>query len=167
LPSQVVIGFNASVDAPPSLGTYPKSIQAICGALSISGSSPHQVKITLTGPLTARGFGSTVPVSRTCPADRMVVGFESRIGMFVDQLTFRCASLTIAGGPDVYTLSIGQVTSIDPIGGPGGMTGPQVDCPAGSVAIGSNVRAGQAVDAFGLSCAKPTLTFPQGDAEMN
>ncbi len=165
LPGQVVIGFNATVDGPQSLGTYPKSIQAICGALTIAGESPLVVKTTLTGPLPSRGDGSTVPVSRTCPPDRMVVGFDSRVGMFVDQLTFRCASLAISGGPEAYTLSIGQLTSIDPIGGAGGMLGPQINCAAGSVALGTVVRAGQAIDAFGLSCAKPALTFSQGDAE--
>jgi hypothetical protein len=77
--------------------------------------------------------------------------------MYVDQLIFRCATLTIAEDGGAYTLSLGQPRSIDPIGGEGGMPGPQINCSAGTLGIGSVVRAGFALDAFGLACAKPSV----------
>jgi hypothetical protein len=89
----------------------------------------------------------------------MVVGFDVRAGVFIDQLTFRCAPLTIGGGPDTYTLTLGAVTSIDPIGGMGGVIFPQINCMTGGVAVGSVLRAGTAIDAFGLACAPASLVL--------
>ena len=79
--------------------------------------------------------------------------------MYIDQLTFRCAPLAISGGPDAYTLSIGTMSAIDPIGGAGGMIFPPINCNPGGVAIGSIVRAGIAIDSFGLACAPPSLVL--------
>ena len=107
--------------------------------------------------LPARGDGSVVSVTRTCPADQVVVGFDGRVGMYVDQLIFRCATLTISEDRGAYTLSVGQPVAIAPIGGEGGMAGPSINCAAGTLGIGSVVRAGFAIDAFGLACAKPSV----------
>ena len=122
------------------------------------------MKTAMTHSLPARGAGSTVSVTRTCPADQVVVGFDGRVGMYIDQLIFRCATLTISEDRGAYALSIGQPVSIDPIGGMGGMIGPQINCATGTLGIGTVVRAGFAIDAFGLACAKPSVvTSSEGD----
>jgi hypothetical protein len=159
---KVAIGFIGSVDPPDSGYTYPRSIQLACGTLSIaggSGASP-QVKTAFAFALMSRGdVPGSVVQNRMCPPDQVVVGFDSRAGMYVDQLTFSCAPITVVQGADSYSLVIGGGKSIAPIGGFGGQAYPPINCPAGAIATTSIVRAGLALDAFGLACATPTLTY--------
>ncbi len=157
--NQVVIGFNGTTDPPSTGSSYPKSIQVVCGELRISDNAPFTVTTSMTGALSSRGDGSTTFVSRSCPPDQVVMGFDARTGNYVDQLTFRCAPLSISAGPNGYVLAVDRGLSIDSIGGAGGVVVPPVSCPSGAIAVGSAVRAGQAIDAFGLLCAKPTLAF--------
>jgi hypothetical protein len=95
-----------------------------------------------------------------CPANQIVVGFEGRQGSYIDQLIFHCAPLTITGGPEAYTLSVGTVISIPPLGGPGGIvTFPPITCTTDAIAVGTIVRAGTAIDGFALICAAPSLVL--------
>jgi hypothetical protein len=160
---KVAIGFVGSVDPPDSSYTYPKSIQLACGSLSIvGGSGGPQVKTAFAYALMSRGdIPGTVVQNRMCPPDQVVVGFESRAGMYVDQLIFDCAPITLVPSGDSYTLAIGGGKAIAPIGGFGGQSFPMINCPAGTVATTSIVRAGLAIDAFGLGCAPATLSYQE------
>jgi len=151
----VVIGAKGTVDAPGTTGlAYLKSIAMLCGTLGISGNGPFQVTTTPTGLLPQRGdMPGTVVQEHSCPANQVVVGFESRAAMYVDQLAFRCAPLTIVETPQGYALSIGTSTQILPVGGAGGNVQRSISCPTGQLAVGSVLRAGNAIDAFGVGCA--------------
>ena len=54
-------------------------------------------------------------------------------------------------------VSVGEITTIDPVGSLGGEPFDAIDCPAGQIAIGANIRAGGSVDAMGLICGTPTI----------
>jgi hypothetical protein len=157
---QVLIGFNGTSDL-PNAGAFPyaDTLEGVCGTISISGSSPYAITITRTGMLTRQGDPGPIVQNRICQAGQIIVGFDWRTGMYVDQLTFRCAPLTIANDGASFKLSIGAATALSPIGGSGGTAVGQTNCPDGQIATGNVGRQGQLIDAFGLLCATPSLVF--------
>jgi hypothetical protein len=156
----VAIGFNGTVQPPGAAYTYPTSIQLVCGKLSVTGNGgSFQVKTTFDVTFPIHGAISPVPQNRMCPDDQVVVGFDSRQATYVEQLTFRCAPLTIAMGSDGYTLSTGVAVPLTSIGGSGGVPFMPISCPMGSIAAGSILRSGLSIDAFGLYCSTPSLIF--------
>jgi hypothetical protein len=158
--NQVLIGFNGTTDL-PSAGAFPyaDTVEGVCGTISISGSSSYVITTTRTGTLVRQGDPRDVVQNRLCPAGQIIVGFDWRTGMYVDQLTFRCAPLTIDNDGASFKLSIGAATALLPIGGSGGTAVGQTNCPDGQVATGNLGRQGQLIDAFGLLCATPSLVF--------
>jgi hypothetical protein len=159
--SGVMIGVKGTVDPPGTTGlTYLKSFTVVCGTLGISGQANPQVTTTLDAPLPSRGMqpGTTMQ-ERMCPSNQVVVGFESKAAMYVDQLVFRCAPLVLTRDANGYALSLGMASLIGPIGGDGGNAQRTISCPDGAIAIGSILRAGNAIDAFSLGCAVPSLKF--------
>jgi hypothetical protein len=158
--SGVAIGVKATADA-TNLANL-KSLALVCGTLGISGKGPYQVTTTLAGQLPTRGdLVGTMMQAPMCPPNQVIVGFESKTATYMEQISFRCAPLTIAEGPQGYALSVGMSMPILPVGGPGGTPQRSVSCPNGAVAAGSVLRAGNAIDAFALACASPALTFTQ------
>jgi hypothetical protein len=158
--SAVVIGVKGTIDPPGTGLTYLKSVGVVCGTLAISGTGPFQVTTTLTEAKIPRGnLPGTVPQEGMCPANEVVVGFDSRAAMYIDQLTFRCAPLTVVPGPQGYALSIGTSKATSAVGADGGNLQSTVVCPKDSVAVGSILRAGNAIDAFGFGCAPVSLAF--------
>jgi hypothetical protein len=155
----VMIGVNATVDLPDSGRTYLRSVQVICGSPSIAADQGLRVTTTPSVLLPERGAVSNVPQARWCATNEIVVGFSGRAGAYVDQLALRCAPLRISGEPGLYSLSVGEATTIGPAGGDGGNLFPPIDCPAGQIATGTALRVGLAIDAFGLICAAPSLVF--------
>jgi len=156
----VAIGFNGTVQPPGAAYTYPTSIQLVCGKVSVTGNGgSFQVKTTFDVAMPIHGAISPVPQNRMCPSDQVVVGFDSRQATYVEQLTFRCAPLTIATGSDGYTLSIGVAVPLTSIGGSGGVPFMPISCPTGSIATGGILRTGLSIDAFGLYCSTPSLIF--------
>jgi hypothetical protein len=155
---QLLIGFKGTVDAAGGM-TYLRSVQGVCGTLSVTGSGPYKVNVTQAGQLSVRQTASAVAQSVTCPANQVIVGFGGRSGGFIDALDFRCAPLTIGGMSPSYTLGPGSISTTGIIGGAtGGSAFADIDCGAGKVAVGQAPHAGAAIDAFGLVCASPTLT---------
>jgi hypothetical protein len=159
----VVIGVKGTVDAPGTTGlAYLKSVAVVCGTLGVTGQGPFQVTTTLVGPLPSRGdMPGTIMQQQMCPTNQVVVGFESRAAMYVDQLAFRCAPLTVTSGPDGYGLALGMSKPLGGVGGQGGNVQSPITCPNDSIAVGSILRAGNAIDAFGFGCAVPSLKFAQ------
>jgi hypothetical protein len=156
---QVLIGFKGTVDAAGGQ-TYLRSVQGVCGSLTISGSGTYSVTVAQAGQLTARTSPSAVAQSVNCPSNQVVVGFGGRSGGYIDALDFRCAPLTIGGTSPNFTLSIGNISTTGIIGGAtGGSQFPDVDCGNGMVAVGQAPHAGAAIDSFGLICATPSLTI--------
>jgi hypothetical protein len=160
--NEVVIGFKGTVDPPDASTNWLRGFQAICGSLTVTGTTTFSVHTTqaetLPQPPPNTGMGSTTQ-TRMCAANQMVVGFTGQSGGYMDQLDFICAPLVIGGTAPSYTLTIGTPSAaLAPLGGPGGtpFTTP-IDCPAGMVAVGPAGRAGGFVDAFGLVCSTPSL----------
>jgi len=160
--NQVLIGLTGT-SIPVDGGTsYPRSLQAVCGTLSIAGNGPYTVTTTRAGNLAQVGTppNPNVPLTGMCGTNQVVVAFDSRSGLFMDQITLQCAPLTISGTSPTFSIAPGAANSAPPVGGLGGggtTARPRSNCPAGQVAVGNHGRAGSAIDAFGISCAMPSL----------
>src|SRR2546423_776219 len=87
--NQVLMGLTGT-SVPTDGGTsYPRSLQAVCGTLAITGSGPYTVTVTRAGNLAQLGQqpNPSVPLTGMCGADRVVARFDSRAGLFMDQIT--------------------------------------------------------------------------------
>lgn len=148
---EVMIGIEGET------GASFEKIGVVCGKVELS--SDLTVTIAAGTKLPQRGTNTGAAVSRTCPANQMVVGFSGRASAVVDQLILRCAPLVMAGadaGGNI-TPELGAITTVPQAGGDGGVAVPDTDCENGGVAPGANIRASAAIDAFGLRCGAPTL----------
>jgi hypothetical protein len=156
--NEVLIGYRGTVDPPTSQINYLRNFEAVCGTLSITGTTTYRVATTQAEALTTQGTdtGSIIQTA-LCPTNQVVVGFGGRDGSFIDALTFSCAPLTISGTSPNFTLSIGAATDTSAIGGPGGLPFTAVECPANTIAVGHAGRADGDIEGFGLLCARPTL----------
>ncbi len=156
--NEVVIGYAGTVDAPDSSMTQLRSFRATCASLSVSGDTTFVVHTIAKETLPEVGtMPGPVAKSAACAADQIVVGFRGRSGSDVDDIVFRCAPLTISGSSPNFTLSIGPVSELPPLGGLGGNPFNPIDCPAGQVAVGDEGRAAFTINAFGLLCAAVSL----------
>lgn len=159
-PDQAVIGYQGYL-TPPSVGlTLVGGIQTLCGALAVNGPPPAPLTTSAGAVLPMRGTSQVSPWTQTCPPDQVVVAFGGSAGIAVDQLAFTCAPWTATSAAAGATLTMGTPVPLGAAGGDGG-TAYQDSCPPGEIALGSNLRAGEWVDAFGLLCGTPTLA---GDA---
>src|SRR5262249_10139185 len=138
------------------------SLQTFCGTISIAAATNSYVVSTALKtilPLHGDHPGPNNEDAR-CPDNTVVVGVETRSGMWIDQLKFQCAPLTVSGGPDIYTLSIGSIGYPRmEIGGPGGSPASPITCPTGEVVVALYVNAGDFIDSFSIGCAKPSLEY--------
>jgi hypothetical protein len=109
-------------------------------------------------PLPTRGTTGTVTFNQTCPDNQVVVGFQGRSSLVLDQVGFICAPLTISRVGTRYSLALGSTTELTSAGGTGG-TAFVEPCPDGQIARGTNVTIYGAgfVGAFGLICGMPSL----------
>jgi hypothetical protein len=153
---QVVVGYAGLL----AMEGWHGQIQAMCNVLDLQkNGSDYVVRLKPGATLPLRGFNGSEPWTSMCPKDQMVVGFEGRSGLYIDAFALHCAPLTITQSPDGYALSVGVVAIMASVGDTGGDAFPNTDCPMGEIATGSRIRAGDYVDALGLVCAKPLLTF--------
>jgi hypothetical protein len=156
--NEVLIGYEGTVDAPDSSMTQLRTFRATCAALSVSGDATFAVHTTAKETLPEVGtMRGPVAKAAVCPADQIVVGFRGRSGSDIDQIVLRCAPLVISGSSPSFTLSVGPVSELSPLGGAGGNPFDSIDCPAGQVAAGDEGRAAFTLNAFGLLCAAPSL----------
>lgn len=96
-----------------------------------------------------RGRREGTAASARCPDGHVVVGFEGRAGLAIDQLVLHCAPLTAVGS----LAELGAPVATPPVGGEGGEAFAPALCPEGEVGAGATLRAGDSLDAFGLRCA--------------
>jgi hypothetical protein len=151
---QVLIGFHGSLG---SINGTHGQIAAHCGVLELAAAGKgYEIRIGEGLVHPARGRHAAQPRTSLCPANQVVVGFGGRGGLLIDQLTFRCAPLTIAADGPGYTVTVGTPADLTPIGGNGGNPFVQADCTAGQIATVARLRAGDSLDAIGLGCS--TLT---------
>jgi hypothetical protein len=158
--NQVLVGFQGTIDANTDAGeTLIRSVQGVCAPLTVTAMSPYQVKVGTTTALPVRNVTGVVPVTAMCPADEVVVGFSGRTAQFIQSLDFQCAPLVIGGSSPSFTLSIGAASTTNEMGAPSGTTFAAISCPNGQVAVGQAPHAGADIDAFGLTCAVPSLVL--------
>ncbi|WP_157070385.1 hypothetical protein [Sandaracinus amylolyticus] len=154
---QVLIGFDGLLS---SANGYFQRLAAACGtpALTHDGSGGYTVSIGAGATLPLRG-GHTGPVmaSTRCAPGEIVTGFVGRRGALVDSITISCASLTVSGTGASLALVIGTPSARPSVGGSGGSAFPESTCPAGSIARGAVIRAGDSLDAIALMCSVPEL----------
>jgi len=143
---QVLMGFTGSL---AQVSGYNGQISAQCGILQTAMSNGTTVvHVALGATLPTRGAQAAQSWTRSCPVDQVVVGMGGRSGLLVDQLIFRCAPIAISGAG----YKVGVTDDLNPIGQNGGSAFPQTDCPTNQVASVARIRAGDAIDAFGLAC---------------
>jgi hypothetical protein len=145
-PGSVVIGVNAGSDDGSGFFVVAQ-LQTKCGTPSVA--TDGKVTIAPSATLPLRG-GMTSPLhALDCPANDVVMGFDGRAGSLLDQLSVRCAPLVVSG----TSVTIGTPTDIGPEGGTGGDPFPRTDCPAGTIAVGTNTATRNWIGGFGLICA--------------
>jgi hypothetical protein len=153
---EMLIGVSGSTNGVP----YLIGLQAVCGTSELvsAGGGAFRLAFDAGSVLAMRGWNhaSGTEFTRTCPDDRVLVGFRGRSGALIDQLTLRCGRVVyVQDGGGGWMHQVEDVLDLDPAGGTGGSEFDQTNCPAGQVARGSNIRHGDGVDAFGMVCATP------------
>jgi hypothetical protein len=145
---QVVIGFEG-FQGRNQMYPWLQSAGGVCGTVSINGLA---VTITEAGKLAVFGATNGAAWTRRCPQNQVVIGFDGNSGDWMGVIKFRCAPLVVSGSG---TITIGAVTTLDPVGGAADNTFPTTDCASGQVARGQDITAGTWMSAFGLLCATP------------
>jgi hypothetical protein len=165
---QVLVGFRFFLGTRTGYEFFQRA-QAICGSFSLKGPAPYTVEID-DGPmlrLRGGGFADDEKLERVCPKNQVVIGYSGYAHSKGAQATqLRCAPLTIDGTSEDYSVSVSdEVTELDWAGPTtSGTAVPVTDCPAGQVARGATMRVDSAISRLGISCASPTLAFPDGAA---
>jgi len=146
-------GFEAGVS-----GSF-NVMRLLCRPLVLS--YPGGVPTVTTGPtvrLTFRGTPSGMLGTSSCPDHQVVVGMTGNAGSLVDRVALRCAPIVAMGSGAALTFSFGATTRSPPVGGTGGSSCGDVDCPTGQFAGGALIRAGGNVDGLGLLCNRLAVT---------
>jgi hypothetical protein len=152
--SQMVVGYMGTYD--PT--AYVDSIQVVCGVALVTGGSTYQIIVSPGAILPSHGTTGGSSFTATCPNNQVVVGIYGHSGLYLDQVGFKCAPLTISQN-GTFAISIETVTQLPVSGGPGGGAFGDT-CPTGRVAVGSDVGSGLFVDSIDLRCAVPMLVWP-------
>ena len=153
--NQVLIGFRGTTDG--GIASL-RSVQGICGTLSVGANSPYAVTTAQAGMLTARETAGNTVENAMCPANQVIIGFSGRAAQYIEALVFRCAPLTISGNAPNYQLNIDNATNTSPIGGENAGTAfNAINCQNGQVAVTQMPNAGSAIDNFGLKCSALSL----------
>lgn len=163
---QVAIGLSGGTVPIAFYAGVLSQVTTLCGTPLLPQAGATAVTVTPGASVpadTTRGnTEATMPlVAVTCPANEVVVGlagsaiakdFPPRRDL-VASARLRCAALSYAGG----AFTVGAVSDGPTLGtaGDGGAAGP-FDCPAGQIAAGSHVQAGQILDGIGPLCEPAT-----------
>ncbi|MBI5518171.1 MAG: hypothetical protein HY909_30655, partial [Deltaproteobacteria bacterium] len=150
-----IVGFEGMLgDSYNLLAMYCQQL-----VLAFPGGTPA---VTLDGfdrRLSFRGGpGGRTPVTGHCPANQVLVGFAGSAGSLLDSLSLRCAPVTATVSGGRLVLGFGTISTMPPVGGTGGRPFSAIDCPSGQFAGGAAIRAGGAIDAFGLVCHRLVST---------
>jgi hypothetical protein len=139
----VVIGFDTATDS-----QIVAQLQTMCGVPQVAWDGTS-VLLTPSASLALRGgiMGPRAP--SVCPKDQAVVGFSGRSSALLDELSVRCAALTLAG----TAVTVGTPSNLEPVGGDGGDAFPRTDCGTGMIAVGTNIAVRNWISGFGLVCA--------------
>lgn len=152
---QVLIGVHGQVSA------WIRRLGVLCGTPNVvidEDGARIAIENGFEGP--ERGLHTGTVASSRCPADHAMRSFGARAGALVDQLSPLCVTWTVEASDDGFRLVESSAVPAPVIGGSGGDPRPDVSCPAGQIAVGGLIRAGDSVDAFGIMCATPGVAVP-------
>ena len=141
---QVLIGFAGAIRAQAN---YLGQLAALCGEVGFRPEGPtiqREMALATRGRL---GGGGNFVLS--CPDGHAVTGYGGRGGALVDEFFVFCSELELDGERVVP----GNQIALPPAGGGGGRAVPNVFCADETIAIGGIIRAGDGIDAAGISCA--------------
>lgn len=138
---QALIGYSGAT------GMFTASISVVgqlvghCGSVHVASvsSARYAVAATTGALLTARGMNTIARWDLSCPADQFIVGLAVHAGSALDQLTIRCAPVSLVASSGTWVGEVGATTPVGPVGGDGGgaLGGA---CPTGQIATISNTR---------------------------
>ncbi|MEX1362213.1 MAG: DUF4215 domain-containing protein [Nannocystaceae bacterium] len=136
-------------------GAYVDRVQVQCGSVELTSSETGSIQVSVEpgGTMTPQGGGGGGDFSLGCEPGQVVVGFGGRSGSYLDQLSLRCAPVLVLDDPQAGAMSIGFGAAVNTESAGGGGGGSFIaECPVGEVATIARGRAGNFLDAFGLSC---------------
>lgn len=153
----LLLGFSGDLDDQGGIG----QLRGLCAPLQLlDDGAAFLIEMGAPTDLPARGENAVGAAwTAVCPASTVVVGFGGRESASIDQLIFRCATLTVersAAGD--YSLVFGAPEEMPAIGADvDGAPFTAQDCPPGQVAARQRGSSEQVLDQFGLGCAALTL----------
>ncbi len=152
---EALVGLDVEIAS----GGYLGGMRAVCGRITAEGPIGRRVRMQPGTVLPARGQALNAAVRYRCPVDHVVYGFTGNSGWAVDSLALFCAPMSVdgRGSRDVVVHQLGDAHLQAQIGGSGGTFFGAHGCPPESVARGAVIRAGAAIDAFGLLCNDPLV----------
>ena len=140
---------------------YLRQMQAVCGTIVLQDLGGLTVTVGENTVLDLRGsVAGDTEYDATCPADHAVVGFGGYDGLVIDQLTIHCAPVELTDDGTFISVGTGDVVELQTVGGDGGEEFDDITCSDGYVATVANIRAGNAIDSFGLTCQELLIVYP-------
>lgn len=167
-PGEVVIGFETEF-SPGYYNNLFGQFVTLCGAVRVEDTMTQgpavRIKPSSRVPYVIGRGPFNAPTAKEysmCPPDQVVIGVEGQ-GMYPTRpvkMALRCASMTVAAAPKgCIDFVRGPVTIMPLIGKTSGTPFGPLDCPVGTVAWGSNLRAGEILNAYGLYCKSMSLVL--------
>lgn len=136
--------------------TVVGSLRGTCASVAISAGG--ELAITPTAEqLPTRGDAASPPTWwQTCPEGEVVVGYDGRAGIFLDQVSFVCARAAIAQSASGPRMTTSAEHRLQPAGGDGGSPFNE-HCGADQIAHGQSLRSDQWINSFALVCGTPSF----------
>jgi len=160
---QVMIGFETGYSQGFYGGTFAM-FATQCGSLVKESTGPGTwtIKVVSGARIPATGgrgpSANTAVESTSCPADQVVVGVDGE-GSRPLKMRLHCAPLTANGEGTCLQIVQGAVTNMPYLGLSTGTAFGPLNCPADTVASGSNMRAGEVMNMYGLFCKSVNLAL--------
>ncbi len=157
---EIPIGIEA-LEADATDGFELGGIALICGAMQdlngVVTTTPSTRWPATSGD--ACCATTTTPVSQSCPSGSVLVGFEGSADTHaIRTLVLHCTPLVVGGssiGPS-YTVTLGTVVTMSPIGDMPATPFAATECPAGAIAVGMRGKGTTTLSQLSLTCGVPT-----------
>jgi hypothetical protein len=129
-------------------------LRAHCAEWEIVGSDSYFVELVSInlGPVRGEIWDVNQDWERLCPDGEGIVGIQASGGAFIDALTLTCAPLVPSTSGGTLALGLGVPHDLTMIGGTGGTPFEPLECPAGTLGVGLNLRSGFYIDMLQLVC---------------
>ncbi|MBK8938832.1 MAG: hypothetical protein IPM79_14700 [Polyangiaceae bacterium] len=147
---QALVGFGGYLDSRGWHGVMAAGCAELTLVQAEDGSYSVEVGEPIAMPL--HGTNGSEPWISACPAGEVVVGFAGRSGALLDQLELACAPFIVVVTEAGVEVGTGEPHFLLAVGGEGGEAFEPLLCEPGRVGMVSRMRAGESIDALGISC---------------